>query len=107
MTGFTLADLEAIVARRAASDDESSYTRKLAGKGMAHAAKKLGEEAVETVLAAVSADRAHLVAESADLLYHLMVVLRLGDVPLQAVMDELARRTAQTGLQEKAARPKD
>ncbi|MBL8572203.1 MAG: phosphoribosyl-ATP diphosphatase [Hyphomicrobiaceae bacterium] len=107
MTSFTLADLEAIVARRAASDDAASYTRKLVVKGMPYAAKKLGEEAVETVLAAVGNDRAHLAAESADLLYHLMVVLKLADVPLADVMAVLAARTAQTGLQEKAARPTD
>jgi phosphoribosyl-ATP pyrophosphohydrolase len=107
MTAFTLQDLEAIVAARAASQDEQSYTRKLVSRGMPYAAKKLGEEAVETVLAAVSGEAPALIAESADLLYHLMVVLRLGDVPLDAVLTELERRTAQTGLQEKAARPKD
>lgn len=107
MTAFTLADLEGIVATRAASDDPQSYTRKLVDKGMAHAAKKLGEEAVETVLAAVSGDGRHLTAEAADLLYHLLVVLRLGGVDLAAVMAELEGRTVRTGLQEKAARPRD
>ncbi len=107
MSNFTLADLEDIVARRAASDDESSYTRKLVAKGMPRAAKKLGEEAVEAALAAVGGDRGELRAEAADVLYHLMVVLHIGGVPLGEVMDELQSRTARTGLEEKAARPKD
>jgi phosphoribosyl-ATP pyrophosphohydrolase len=59
---------------------------------------------VETVIAAISNDRANLIAESADLLYHLMVVLKIADIPLQNVMDELERRTSQSGLQEKASR---
>lgn len=102
---FSLTDLAAIVAVRAESGDPTSYTAKLARKGQMAAAKKLGEEAVETALAAVSGDRAALTAEAADLLYHLVVVLHLGRVPLDEVMAELGRRTAQTGLQEKAARP--
>lgn len=102
---FTLADLEAIVAARAAVDDGSSYTRKLLDKGVAKCAQKLGEEAVETVIAAVSGDTQAVVSESADLLYHLMVVLRARGIALSAVNAELERRTAQSGLAEKAARP--
>lgn len=101
---FTLTDLERIVIQRAASDDPQSYTAKLAARGIGKAAQKLGEEAVESVIAAISEDERALVGESADLLYHLMVVLHLKGVPLSAVMDELQRRTAQTGLQEKAGR---
>jgi len=97
MTEFTLSDLERIVAERANSTDGSSYTASLIAKGQTRAAKKLGEEAVETVIAAVEGDRAELVTESADLLYHLLVVLKIA---------ELQRRTAQTGLEEKAGRPK-
>ena len=104
---FSLSDLEAIVASRAASGDRNSYTAKLAGKGVAKTAKKLGEEAVETVIAAISEDDAALVGESADLLYHLMVVLHLRNVPLADVLAELQRRTAETGLEEKARRPAD
>ena len=107
MSDFTLSDLETIIARRSTSDDEKSYTRKLVGKGMSACAKKLGEEGVEAALAAVAGTRTELVGEAADLLYHLLVVLRVADVPLAAVMDELQRRTAQTGLEEKAARPKE
>lgn len=104
---FTLADLEAVVADRLASGDETSYTRKLAARGMPKAAQKLGEEAVEAVIAAVRGDRAELVKESADLLYHLLVVWRLAGVPLAEVEAELAARSGRSGLQEKASRPKE
>jgi phosphoribosyl-ATP pyrophosphohydrolase len=104
MSSFTLADLEAIVASRAEADPSQSWTAKLVAGGQAKAAKKLGEEAIEAVMAAVKDDRENLVYESADLLYHLMVVLKIADIPLQAVMQELERRTAQTGLNEKASR---
>lgn len=106
MAEFTLSDLERIVAERATSTDGSSYTASLFAKGQTRAAKKLGEEAVEAVIAAVSGDRAEVVTESADLLYHLLVVLKIADVPLEDVLAELQRRTAQTGLEEKANRPK-
>ncbi|WP_427025027.1 phosphoribosyl-ATP diphosphatase [Aureimonas ureilytica] len=105
MTMFTLAELETIVAARARSDDPTSYTAKLAARGLPKAAQKLGEEGVETVIAAISEDDAALTGEAADLLYHLLVVLHLRGLPLASVMEELQRRTAQTGLQEKAARP--
>ncbi|MGU3400120.1 phosphoribosyl-ATP diphosphatase [Brucellaceae bacterium D45D] len=104
MSQFSLADLERIVAERASVSDGSSYTASLVVNGQTRAAKKLGEEAVETVIAAVSGERAEVITESADLLYHLLVVLRIADVPLQEVLDELQRRTAQTGLEEKAGR---
>ncbi|MFN4208767.1 MAG: phosphoribosyl-ATP diphosphatase [Agrobacterium albertimagni] len=104
MISFTLADLEAIVASRAEASPSESWTAKLVAGGQDKAAKKLGEEAIEAVMAAVKDDRENLVYESADLLYHLMVVLKIADIPLQAVMQELERRTAQTGLNEKASR---
>ena len=107
MSTFTLTDLEAIVADRLADGDETSYTRKLAARGMPKCAQKLGEEAVETVIAAVSGDRPGTVSEAADLLYHLVVVLRLSDLTVDDVMAELAGRTGRSGLQEKASRPKD
>jgi phosphoribosyl-ATP pyrophosphohydrolase len=103
---FALETLAGIVARRAEADAESSYTRSLLDKGVARCAKKLGEEATEAVIAAVSEDDAALTAEAADVLYHLLVVLRARNVPLAAVMAELERRTAQSGHAEKAARPK-
>ena len=104
MTPFSLSDLEAIVAERAKASPETSWTAKLVEKGQARAAKKLGEEAVEAVIAAVSGDRRELVSESADLLYHLLVVLKIADVPLQEVLEELEGRTVRSGLEEKASR---
>lgn len=104
MSSFTLADLERIVAARADAPSEESWTAKLLASGPERVAKKLGEEAVETVIAGVKGERAELVAESADLLYHLMVLLRSRDVALQDVMDQLAARTGRSGLAEKAAR---
>jgi len=101
---FTIHDLEARVHQRAAEALENSYTRKLIDKGVAHCAKKLGEEAVETALAAVGEDREHLIAETADLLYHLLVVLEARGVTLAEVEATLAARTAQSGLDEKASR---
>ena len=104
MSAFTLADLARIVAERAAAPPTESYTAKLIAAGPAAAAKKLGEEAVEAAIAAVQGDRAALTAEAADVLYHLLVVLQGAGVPLQDVMAELERRTAQSGLAEKASR---
>ena len=104
MTSFTLSDLERIVAARAASADAKSYTASLFAKGVGKASQKLGEEAIETVIAAVSGDAKAVVSESADLLYHLLVVLGISGVKLDDVLTELERRTAQTGLEEKAAR---
>ena len=101
---FDLSDLERIVAERAKASPDQSWTAKLVAHGQSKAAKKLGEEAVETVIAAISNDKDNLVAESAHLLYHLMVVLNIAGIPLQNVMEELGRRTAQSGLQEKASR---
>lgn len=104
MSDFSIDDLERIVAERARSGDANSWTAKLFASGMDRAAKKLGEEAVETVIAAVRGDEAGLVSESADLLYHWLVVLALAGIPLSRVMAELERRTAQSGVAEKASR---
>ncbi|GJD47365.1 Phosphoribosyl-ATP pyrophosphatase [Methylobacterium crusticola] len=104
MTAFTLADLDRIVRSRAAASPEDSYTAKLVSGGPARPAKKLGEEAVEAAIAAVQGDRAGLACEAADVLYHLLVLLAAGGVPLEDVMAELERRTAQGGLAEKASR---
>ncbi len=101
---MTLEELEARIALRAAASPEDSYTAKLIARGMNKAAQKLGEEATEAVIAAVTNDRAELVKESADVLYHLLVVLKAANVPLADVMAELDTRTAQSGLAEKAAR---
>jgi phosphoribosyl-ATP pyrophosphohydrolase len=104
MTQFSLSDLEALIATRAEASPEVSYTAKLLSGGPAKPAKKLGEEAVEAAIAAVQGDRAGLVAEAADVLYHLVVVLRAGGVGLDEVMAELERRTVQSGIAEKASR---
>jgi phosphoribosyl-ATP pyrophosphohydrolase len=107
MARFTIHDLAATIDARAAAGGEGSYTRKLLDKGTEHCAKKLGEEAVETVIAAVENNREHLVAESADLLYHLLVVLKSRGVTLADVEAALAQRTNMSGLEEKAARKRD
>ena len=101
---MTLDDLEARIALRAAASPDESYTAKLIGRGMEKCAQKLGEEATEAVIAAVTDNRPELVKESADMLYHLLVVLRAADIPLSEVMAELDARTAQSGLAEKASR---
>jgi phosphoribosyl-ATP pyrophosphohydrolase len=101
---FTLESLAKIIAERGQVGGERSYTRKLLEDGPAKAAKKLGEEAVETAIAAVSGDKGALVAESADLLYHLLVVLEARGVALSDVYAELERRTARSGLDEKESR---
>jgi phosphoribosyl-ATP pyrophosphohydrolase len=101
---MTLEELEARIAIRAAASPEESYTAKLIARGMNKAAQKVGEEATEAVIAAVTGDRAELVKESADLLYHLLVVLKAADIPLAEIMAELDARTAQSGLAEKASR---
>jgi len=104
MSAFELSDLERIIARRAASGDPESWTAKLVAGGMERAAKKMGEEAVETVIAAMTGERSKLVSESADLMYHWLVVLAVAGVPLAEVVQELERRTGQSGLAEKRAR---
>lgn len=105
-TDFSLLDLEEIVSRRAASANGTSYTASLLAKGTGKCAQKLGEEAVETVIAAMSRDREELTKEAADLLYHLLVVLHDARLPLSEVLGELQRRTMQSGLAEKAGRKK-
>jgi phosphoribosyl-ATP pyrophosphohydrolase len=104
MPDFTLRDLERRVHERAQASADVSYTRKLLDKGIEHCAKKLGEEAVETALAAVGPDRERLTAEAADLLYHLLVVLEARGITLAEVETVLEARTAMSGIEEKAAR---
>ena len=107
MSNFTLRDLEKRVHERAKASAHASYTRRLLDQGVAHCAKKLGEEAVETALAAVNEDRDALIGEAADLLYHLLVVLQSRGVALAEVEAALARRMASSGLEEKASRPRN
>jgi len=107
MSRFTVHDLAVTIDARAASGGEASYTKKLLDKGAEHCARKLGEEAVEAVIAAVAGDRSHLIAESADLLYHLLVLLKARGITLAEVEAALAQRTSMSGLEEKASRKRD
>ena len=96
--------LAATIAARKGADPASSYTAKLLSLGPAGAAKKLGEEAVETALAAVSGDKDAIAAESADLIYHWLVLLAATGVDLDAVAAKLAAREGRSGIEEKASR---
>ena len=107
MSRFTVHDLAATIDARAASGGETSYTRKLLDKGAEHCAKKLGEEAVETVIAAIENHREHLIAESADLIYHLLVLLKSRGVAFADVEAALGQRTSMSGLEEKASRRRE
>ncbi len=107
MARFTLHDLEATIEARAAAGGEASYTRKLLDKGAQHCAKKFGEEAVELVIATVENDRDHLIAEAADVMFHMLVLLRARGVTLDEVEAALAQRTAMSGLEEKASRKRE
>ena len=104
MSDFSLSDLETIVAQRSQETPEQSYTASLLSKGRNKCAEKFGEEAVEAIVSAVSGNQEELVKESADVLYHLLVMLRANRVSLAQVMDELKRRTVQSGHHEKASR---
>lgn len=106
MSSFSLTDLEAVIAARASADGDTSYTRTLMDKGVTKTAEKFGEEAVETIIAAVAQDDAAVTGEAADVLFHLLVLLKLRGISVADVMEELQRRTGQSGHAEKAARPK-
>jgi phosphoribosyl-ATP pyrophosphohydrolase len=101
---FTLDDLAALIKSRRDDSASTSYTKTLLDAGMSKIAKKFGEEAVETVIAAMADDRSALVNEAADTVYHLLVMLEARDISLDEVLRELERRTKQSGLAEKAAR---
>ncbi len=100
----TLARLEATIAARAGADPDASYVARLNARGTGKIAQKVGEEAVETVIAALSGGKADLVGEAADLLFHLLVLLGNKGVALSEVMTELDRREGVSGIAEKAAR---
>jgi phosphoribosyl-ATP pyrophosphohydrolase len=104
MTDFSLTSLEALIAERAGAEASASYTRQLLEAGVERCGKKFGEEAFEAVLAAALDDREGLKKEAADVLYHLLVLLRLKGVTVDDVMAELESRTRQSGLAEKASR---
>lgn len=101
---MTLEELEAIVAARADAGTDESWTARLLAKGPEKVAEKFGEEAIEALIEAVKGDRARLASEAADVLFHLLVMLKSRDVPLADVMQELSGRQGRSGLDEKAAR---
>lgn len=100
----TLTRLEATIAARLQADPAQSYVASLGARGLPVIAKKLGEEATETVIAALSGSREELTGEAADLLFHLLVLLGAKGVPLAEVAAELDRREGTSGLEEKANR---
>jgi phosphoribosyl-ATP pyrophosphohydrolase len=99
-----LRNLEATIAARGGGDPAASYVARLLHEGTPRIARKLGEEAIETVIAALDGDKAALTAEAADLIFHLLVLLKAKGVTLADVEAELARREGVSGLAEKAAR---
>jgi len=100
----TLLRLEQTIAARRAADPDSSYVAKLNAKGLPKIAQKVGEEATETVIAALSGTEQELVGEGADLIFHLLVLLQARGVSLADIAAELDRREGVSGLDEKASR---
>lgn len=100
----TLTRLAATIAARRGADPETSWVAKLNARGVPVIARKLGEEAVETVIAALSGSREELIGEAADTLFHLLVLLDAKGVALEEVLRELDRREGTSGIAEKAAR---
>ncbi len=108
MTTFSQLEILAKeIEAKAFSSPDSSYTAKLLSRGVEKCAKKLGEEAVELVIAAVEKNKIETAREAADVFYHLLVLLQAAGVSPSAVMDELKRREGTSGLAEKASRPHD
>jgi len=103
--GAVLGELEGVIASRKGGSADRSYTSRLLAGGVATIGAKVTEEAGEVVHAAAAESADRVVAEAADLAYHLLVLLAARDVPLVRVADELARRFGVSGLDEKAARP--
>jgi len=101
---MTLEDRFASIEVRATADPEKSWTASLLAQGPEKCAEKFGEEAIEAIIEAVKDDKMRLTSEAADVLFHLLVMLKSRGVALGDVMDELARRQGQSGLSEKAAR---
>ena len=102
--GTILDRLYAVVESRRGADPAVSHSARLLSRGVAKVAQKFGEEAVECLIAATAADRAGVIAESADVLYHLMVLWAAADVRPEDVWAELGRREGTSGIAEKAAR---
>lgn len=106
MTAHQLDALFEVIATRKGANADTSYTARLLSRGVEKCAQKLGEEAVETVLAAATRDKAGVISESADLLYHWLVLLAALELDPRDVYAELGRREGLSGLDEKASRPK-
>lgn len=104
MSGHTIDRLAATIRARRSADADASYTKALLDAGVAKCARKFGEEAIETVIAALEGDKAALAAESADVLYHLLVLIEVSEISIDDVLRELDGRTSQSGHAEKAAR---
>ncbi len=102
--GFNLKKLDQIIADRLNSDPQKSYSAKLLKNGVPQCAKKFGEEAFEIAISAVENDKNGVKNEAADVLYHLLILLRASGVSLDDVMDELQKRTARSGIEEKLSR---
>ena len=101
---MTLEELATIIDARAKADPGESWTAKLLSQGPEKAAEKFGEEALEAIIEAVKGDKERLTSEAADVLFHLLVMLKSRDVTIEDVMSELARRQGQSGIEEKANR---
>lgn len=105
MSSFNYLDtLVATIAARVGGDPKLSHTAKLLKRGPARIAKKVGEEAVEVAISAAQGQREEVIAESADLLFHLMVLWQSMGIAPADVMTELAAREAQSGIEEKESR---
>lgn len=101
---MTLKSLDQTIQARKTADPDSSWTAKLLAQGPEKCAEKFGEEAVEAIIEAVKGDRAKLASEAADALYHLLVMCAARDVTLADIEAELATRSGQSGIAEKASR---
>ena len=104
MADDLLSALEATIRARRGADPDSSYVARLFAKGRAKIAQKLGEEATETIIAAIEDDKAELTKEAADLVFHLLVLLADAGLSLDDVRAELGRREGVSGLEEKSSR---
>ena len=101
---MTLEELFEIIDSRTETDQSASWTAKLLAKGPEKCAEKFGEEAIEAIIEAIKDDKPKLVSEAADVLFHLLVLLKSRAVTLGDVMEELEKRQGRSGLQEKASR---
>lgn len=104
MADDTLDTLEATIRARRGADPATSYTAKLFARGRGKIAQKVGEEAVETVIAALTEDKTALIGEATDLMFHLLVLLAECDVSLDDIRAEIREREGVSGIDEKAAR---